>query len=80
MMGTQDGAEIGPQRELLTLVLTEDPVRLSVAELQDRLGDPVDVRAAMEVLIADGLLVLEGDEVVPTSATTRFYELMAILG
>lgn len=79
MSGTHDSAEIERQRELLSLVMTEDPVRLSVAELEDRLGDPADVQAAMEALIADEVLVLEGDEVVPTPAMTRFYELMATL-
>jgi hypothetical protein len=56
MAGTQGSAEIVPQRELLTLVLTEVPARLSVADPGDWLGDLADVQAAMKVPIADDLL------------------------
>lgn len=78
MSGTQDGPEIELQRELLILVLTEDPARLSVAEVEARLGDPADVAAAMDVLIATDLVAVEGDRVVPTTAAIRFYELKQV--
>lgn len=71
------GDESAQSRELLTLMLTEEPGGLSVAELETRLGG-VAFQGALEELIADGLLVREDDTVAPTAAATRFYELRSL--
>lgn len=66
------------QREVLALVLVEQPVRLTLWELQKALGRPPEVLEAVEALIAEGLLAREGDEIVPTPAAVRFNELEPI--
>jgi hypothetical protein len=66
------------QREVLALVLVEHPVRVTLAEARKALGRPNEVEAAVAALVADGLLALEGEEVVPTPAAIRFNEIEPI--
>ncbi|MBS1878174.1 MAG: hypothetical protein JST31_01545 [Actinobacteria bacterium] len=66
------------QREVLALLLIEQPLRLSLGEVQNVLGRAEAVARAATALAAAGLLAWEGEEVVPTPAAIRFDELEPI--
>jgi hypothetical protein len=76
--GGQASEELRLQREVLALVLVEHPVRRTLVEVQKAVGRPIEVERAVAALIADGLLALEGEEVVPTAAAIRFNEIEPI--
>lgn len=75
----QGNEEERVQREVLALALYEHPVRLTLREVQKALGRPGEaVEEAVAALVADGLLALEGEDLVPTAAAIRFNELEPI--
>jgi hypothetical protein len=76
--GRQGSGERRLQREVLALVLVEHPLRLTLREVQKALGRPPEVEIAVAALVADGLLVRDGEEIVPTAAAIRFNELEPI--
>jgi len=69
--------ELRLQREVLALVLVEHPLQLTLAEVQKGTG-AFEVERAVAALVADGLLALEGENVVATPAAVRFNELEPI--
>ncbi len=73
----QEG-ELRLQREVLALALVEQPVRLTLGDLQRGIAGSFEVERAVAVLVAEGLLALEGDEVVATPAAVRFNQLEPI--
>jgi hypothetical protein len=66
------------QREVLALVLVEHPLQLTLHEVQKGIGSSFEVERAVAALVADGLLALEGENVVATPAAVRFNELEPI--
>jgi hypothetical protein len=66
------------QREVLALALVEHPVRHTLAGIQRELERPHEVERAVAALIGDGLLRLEGEEIIPTAAALRFHEIEPI--
>jgi hypothetical protein len=70
--------ELRLQREVLALVLVEHPVETTLAEVQEATGQAFEVERAVAALIADGLLALDGENVVATPAAVRFNELEPI--
>jgi hypothetical protein len=76
--GGQANEELRLQREVLAVALVEHPVRRTLVEVQKAVGRPIEVERAVAALIADGLLALEDDEVVPTAAAIRFHEIEPI--
>jgi hypothetical protein len=66
------------QREVLALVLVEDPVPLTLADVQKMTGRPIEIERAVAALVADGLLARQDDQLVPTPAAVRFNEIEPI--
>jgi hypothetical protein len=66
------------QKEVLALVLVEHPVRLTLQELQRKLGRPTEFELAVEMLVASGLLTIAGEGVAATPAAIRFHEIEPI--
>ena len=64
------------QRELLTFLLGVDLGWMTLSELQAHLGGLQDVEGAVEVLVANNLLVREVDAVMLRPAAIRFHELL----
>ncbi len=67
------------QREVLALVIVEQPVTLTEDEIVLRtVGPEPPVRAAIEELVGCGLLRREQDQVLPTPAALRLNQLEPI--
>jgi hypothetical protein len=76
--GRQGRGDRRLQRQVLALSLVEHPVRLTLREVQAELGRPPEIEAAVAALVAEGLLLLDGEEIVPTAAAIRFNEIEPI--
>jgi hypothetical protein len=64
-------------RKVLAFVLVEHPVPTTIADVRRELelGGGVPVESAVAVLVEDGLLARQGDEVMPTPAALRFHRI-----
>jgi hypothetical protein len=72
-----DEVERRLHRKVLAFVLVEHPVPTTIADVRRELelGGGVPIESAVAVLVEDGLLARQGDEVMPTAAALRFHRI-----
>jgi hypothetical protein len=76
--GQENEKERKLQREVLAYALVEHPLPMALSDLREELGPEAQVDRAVAALVADGLVVLEEDEVMPTPAAVRYNEIEPI--